>query len=185
MSRYASMPLALCLMIFVVFAGPTWAAVNLAPLHGVASANQWTSGYDPPLAIDGNWDTGWVNIGPTPTESNPIWLQVDLQKKYQVEEIKLVFSHLNFQPATNIYNLYVSTDGNNWNLVGSGTLTLSQDPALYINTITLTPSQVLQYVKYEAVGGTFYGSLYEMEIWGGPNPYSPPGVAANSLLLLD
>jgi hypothetical protein len=141
-----------------------------------ASANSTYS--NPSLAIDGNWENSWVIAG-LGSPANPLWLQVNLQKKYQVDQINLVFAHSGtYTGYTNNYNLYTSVNGVNWNLVRSGTLVDSLDPAVYVTPIPLTSNQVFQYVKYEVVGGTHWAQLCEMELWPGPNPFNPVQVTA-------
>jgi F5/8 type C domain len=155
--------------------------VNLAFLHGMASANNSYSSDPPALGIDGDWQTGWAANGPgSPTI--PYWLQVDLQKNYKVEQIVLVVNTLASYPC--IYNLYTSADGTNWKLIQSGTIVDSTDPTVYVHTIPLTGNQIMRYVKYEAVGGTSWAYLMEMELWGGPKPIIP-SVPQNFLLLED
>jgi hypothetical protein len=158
------------LTVFLAFTGSAWGAlvtdVNLAHLHGVASAND--SFYDPSLAIDADWETNWAAPGPGSPET-PFWLQVDLQKRYQVDRIVLVFAHTSTYPGyTNIYNLYISVDGVNWSLVQSGTLVDSTDPAVYVTTIPLATHQTIRYARYEVVGGSHWATMFEMEIWGDP-----------------
>ena len=157
--------------------------VNLAPLHGVASANATYDVLYPALVIDANWETQWA--GPDHgTPENPFWLQVDLQKRYMVDQIILVFSHNPSYPGyTNVYNLYTSADGINWNLVRSGTLVDSLDPAVYVTTIPLAANQIIRYARYEVVGGTHWANIFEMEIWGDPIPFPRP--IPLSILLLD
>jgi hypothetical protein len=80
---------------------------------------------------------------------------------------------------TNVYNLYTSDDGVNWNLIHSGTLVDSLDPKIYVHTIPLPATHVFQYAKYEVVGGTHWAGLFEMEIW------SPDSTSAINSLLVD
>ena len=159
------------LVLFLALTGLAWGApVNLAPLHGVASANSTYNSYYPALAIDADWETQWSTSG-FGTANNPFWLQVDLQKSYKVDKIVLVFAHnTNNSGYTNVYNLYTSADGINWNLVRSGTLVDSLDHAVYVTTIPLAANQIIRYARYEVVGGSHWGLIFEMEIWGGPNP---------------
>lgn len=153
--------------------------VNLAHLYGVASANAVYSSYVPALAIDADWITHWNAPGPG-TAGNPFWLQVDLQARYQAQQIKLVGSHNPSYPGyTNVYDLYTSDDGSNWTLIHSGTLVDSQDPALYVNTINLPSNHSFRYAKYEVVGGTHWAHLCEMEILKNADSTS----ATDSLLL--
>jgi hypothetical protein len=157
--------------------------VNLAPLHGVAIANDSYDGLVPARAIDANWESSWAASGHGSVD-NPYWLQVDLQKRYKVDKIVLVFSHNPDYPGfTNIYNLYNGNDGANWNLIQSGTLVDSTDPDVYVTTIPLFDHQVMQYAKYEVVGGTHWASIYEIELWGNPNPVN--SISATNSLLLD
>ncbi|MBM4275603.1 MAG: discoidin domain-containing protein [Deltaproteobacteria bacterium] len=157
--------------------------VNLAPIHGVAIANDSYPGLDPHLAIDANWDSNWAASG-NGSEENPYWLRVDLQKRYKVDKIVLVFSHNPDYPGmTNIYNLYNGNDGTNWNLIQSGTLVDSTDPGVYVTTIPLFDHQVMQYLKYEVVGGTHWAGIFETEIWGKPNPVN--STSATNFLLMD
>lgn len=156
--------------------------VNLAYLHGLASANQTFSSFVPSRAKDGDWGTNWLSLVKG-TPASPVWLQMNLQKKYKIDQIKLVVQQ-NEMNYTTLYNLHTSADGVNWSLIQSGTLVSSMDPEKYMSTIPLTTNNVCQYVKYEVVGGTNYPTLFEMEIWGGPNQVTPP-IAAFSLLLLD
>ena len=171
------------LLVFLALAGLAWGAssavtVNLAPLHGVARANATYNGYFPSLAIDGDWGTYW-NGGDQGSPGNPLWLQVDLQKNYMVDRIILVDPHGTGIP-THVYNLYTSADGVNWNLVNSGTF---PDDQGYVHTIPLATNKVIQYAKYEVVGGGDWASFSEMEIWGDPIPFPRP--VPLSILLLD
>ena len=155
------------------FATPMQGGVNLAPLHGVASANATYNGYFPSLAIDDNWETQWAAPAHG-TAENPFWLQVDLQKSYKVDQIVLVFGHTGDTGLTNVYNLYTSADGITWNLVHSGTLVDSTDPAVYVTTIPLSANQIIRYAKYEVVGGSHWALMFELEIWGDPIPVPRP-----------
>lgn len=188
MSRDSANPLIpLVLAALLALSGPALgagdaSAVNLAYLHGVASANATFGEAYPSLTKDGDWETSWAAPGHA-SPSSPYWLQMDLQKKYKIGQIKLVGSHNpSFPGYTNIYNLYTSADGGNWSLIQSGTLVDSLDPAVYVHTISLTANQVFQYVKYEVVGGTHWAGLFEMEIWGEPVPF-PRNIVSNFLLL--
>jgi hypothetical protein len=162
-------------------AGPT---VNLAPLHGVAIANATYNGYLSFLAIDADWETHWAAPAHATLE-NPFWLQVDLQKSYKVDQIVLVFEHSGtYLGYSNVYNLYGSNDGINWNLIQSGTLIESTDPAVYVTTIPLAANQIIRYARYEVVGGSHWAGIYEVEIWGDPIPF-PRLIAPIISLLLD
>ena len=156
------------------FALPAQAdSVNFAYLHGVASAN--SEYYPASRAIDGDRDTSWAAASHgTPT--NPYWLQVDLENQYSVDQIVLVFTHSGIYAGyTNVYNLYNSTDGTNWNLIQSGTLYDSTTD--YVYPITLNDHNLTQFVKYEVIGGTHWAQLYEMEIYGNSSPVPlPPAV---------
>jgi hypothetical protein len=163
---------------------PARPTVNLAPLHGVASANATYNGYFPSLTIDDNWETQWAAPAHG-TAENPFWLQVDLQKSYKVDQIVLVFAHSGtYSGYTNVYNLYTSPDGITWNLVRSGTLVDSLDPAVYVTTIPLAANQIIRYARYDVVGGSHWGLMFEMEIWGDPIPFPRP-IAPTLFLLLD
>ena len=145
----------------------------------MATTNHTYAGSSPARAIDGDWGTLW-NGGDFGSPGNPFWLQVDLQKSYKVDKIVLVFSHNSSTLGqTNVYNLYTSADGINWNLVNSGTLVDSLDPAVYVTTIPLTANQIIRYAKYEVVGGTHWANISEIEIWDDPTP--PPSVNLASL----
>ena len=109
---------------------------------------------------------------------------MDLQKKYKIDQIKLI-GQQNTSNASVVYNLHTSTDGVKWILIQSGTLVSSLDPEKYMNTIPLTTGNVCQYVKYEVVGGTNLPMLYEMEIWGGPNPVTRPSPLSVSCFWID
>lgn len=188
MPRYALNAVAVtCLVVFLALTGLAWGAplpvtVNLAPLHGVASANATYDVLYPSLAIDANWETQWAAPAHG-TAENPFWLQVDLQKSYKVDQIVLVFAHSNYSGYTNVYNLYTSADGINWNLVRSGTLVDSLDPAVYVTIIPLAANQIIRYAKYEVVGGSHWALMFELEIWGDPIPFPHP--VPLSMLLLD
>ena len=158
-------------------------AVNLAYLHGMASANASSS--EAVRALDGNWETNWAAPGPG-SPDDPYWLQVDLQKSYKVDQIVLVFAqNPDFSGYNNVYNLYSSANGTDWKLIQSGTLVVSgdRDPTVYVANISLTPSPAIRYVKYEVVGGNYpWASIFELEIWGNPTPVTPP--LAPTLMLL-
>jgi hypothetical protein len=183
MPRYA-LNFMTSLAILLALTGLAWGdplppTVNLAPLHGVPTANGTYNGYSPALAIDGDWGIYW-NGGGHGSPDNPFWLQVDLQKKYLVDRIILVDPHGSGDPS-HVYNLYTSADGVNWNLVNSGAFPDAQG---YIHTIPLVTNKVIQYAKYDVVGGGDWASLSEMEIWGEPMPFPRPS-ASSILLLLD
>jgi hypothetical protein len=171
------------LAVFLDLAGLAWgdplpSTVNLAPLHGVASANAVWNDFVPSRTIDGDWLTYWVAPAHG-TPANPLWVQVDLQKKYLVDRIILVDPHGELIPS-HFYNLYTSADGVNWHLVNSGTF---PDDQGYVHTVPLTSNKVMQYAKYEVVGGEDWASFSEMEIWGDPIPFPHP--VPLPILLLD
>ena len=159
-------------------------SVNLAFRQGVATTDHTYAGSSPARAIDGDWGSEW-NGGDFGSPGNPFWLQVDLQKTYKVDKIVLVFSHTStYAGQTNVYNLYTSADGINWNLVSSGTLVDSLDPAVYVTTIPLTANQIIRYAKYEVVGGTHRAIISEMETWGDPLPVPVPSSHTTAPILL-
>jgi hypothetical protein len=179
MTSYALKVMAVTsLAVFLALAGLAWGTpvtVNLAPLHGVVSANGTYGDYLPSLAIDGNWETYW-NGGGHGSLGNPLWLQVNLQKNYLVDRFIVV------DPGgSHVYNLYTSADGVNWNLVNSGTFPDAQG---LVHIIPLSTNKVIQYAKYDIVGGGDWASLGEMEIWGEPIPF-PRLIAPSLFLLLD
>jgi hypothetical protein len=190
MPRYALNAVAVaCLVVFLALTGLAWGdpspgTVNLAPLHGVASANATYDVYYPSLAIDANWETGWTGPG-WGTAGNPFWVQVDLQKSYKVDQIVLVYAHSGaYLGYSNLYNLYSSNNGINWNLIQSGTLVESTDPAVYVTTIPLAANQIIRYARYEVVGGSHWAGILEVELWGDPIPFPRP-IAPSFFLLLD
>jgi len=142
--------------------------VNIAPIYGVASADTYWSDSLPGNAIDGDRVTLW-NAGTWATVGSPHWLVIDLQGEFSVNSIVVVgVEHsLGFPWAfgyTNEYNLYKSTSGTDWTLVGSGTWAQDTDPDIYTNSYQLSGSPV-RYIKYEVVGGSHWAAVHEIEVF--------------------
>jgi hypothetical protein len=151
--------------------------VNIAPLYGTASADvsDWMAAGG---AIDGDYASMW-NAGSHASSSNPHWLEVDLQQNRQVREIAvnsmIWWAGDQYPGLTNVYNLYVSSDGSSWTLIGSGTLTDSTDPEAYSDRHILSDQMpAIRYVKYEVVGGTHWAHLVEMEVLVNSSTDLPP-----------
>ena len=163
----------------------TMPLVNIAPLYGTASADvsDWMA---PGGAIDGDYGSMW-NAGSHASSSNPHWLEVDLQQNRQVREIAvnsmIWWAGDQYPGLTNVYNLYVSSDGSSWTLIGSGTLTDSTDPEAYSDRHILSDQMpAFRYVKYEVVGGTHWAHLVEMEVLvdsGTDHPQVPTVTSVN------
>lgn len=141
--------------------------VNIAPQYGIASADATWSERPVENAIDADYVSHW-SAGSFGTLSNPHWWKVDLQQNWQVSEIIVNLQLWTGSPYlgyTNDYNLYVSSDGSSWTLIGSGTIAEHTDPDAYSDTYILSDQMPpIRYVKYEVVGGTHWADLGEMEV---------------------
>jgi hypothetical protein len=111
------------------------------------------------------------SAGSAGSPSDPHWLVVDLQRAYSVGQIIVCgLPHLPGGPYlgfTNDYNLYTSTNGTDWILIGSGSWAEDTDPAVYSDTFVLAGNPLVRYVKYKVVGGSHWADLEELEIFAG------------------
>jgi hypothetical protein len=145
--------------------------VNIAPLYGTVTADSSWSERPAYLAIDGDsspsqsqWSAGdWAS------PENPHWLIVDLQNNYPISQI--IVCGFPFVPGdyywgyTNYYNLYTSTNGIDWVLIGSDWWAEDNDPAIYSDTFVFNDKPLIRYVKYEVIGGTHWAGLQELMIY--------------------
>jgi hypothetical protein len=163
--------------------------VNLAT-QGTATANSVIE--SPHDAIDGNVTGTLWNAGMFGTPGFPVWLVVDLQHLVTASSIQLwsvqVTPDYIFFNTTNIYNLYIGNDGVTWNKIASGVIAQTDNPALFTNIIPLSGANTtFRFVKYEVVGGTAWGHLFEMQVW--TTQQAPPttvsDLTASSLRLTD
>lgn len=162
------------------------APVNLANLHGIATANDFyvPLGTTPDRAIDGDNLTNW-SASAHATLANPLWLVVDLQNTYGVSQIVL----RNFDsPVYGSeywigYNLYRSLDGSNWDFIISDTLV--DDTPGFQDVVSIPgPLSNMQYIKFEVVSGTHWAHLFELEAWGDAAPVPlPPSLPLLGLAL--
>jgi hypothetical protein len=160
----------LALVIIGILIGRVNFAISADPVNianqCLTSADATASGYALNSAIDGNLLTLW-SAGSNGTQSNPHWWKCDLQGNWQVSQITVnmqPWSGSLYRGYTNVYNLYISNDGNIWNLIGSGTIAEETDPAAYSDTYTLSTGTSIRYIKYEVVGGSHWADLGEIEI---------------------
>lgn len=147
--------------------GVSAAIQNIAPINGVATASGYCCSRPPINAIDADALTLW-NDARRGTPSNPSWLVVDLQSLFSVSKVYLQSPDIDGINLgySNVYNFYVSDDGENWTFIASGTLYDSNDPEEYSDTIFIPQAiSVFRYAMYEVVGGTHWGHLGEMEIY--------------------
>ena len=152
--------------------------IDLASAFGTASASESWIFHTPELAIDDDPISFW-NAGRIGSTSDPPWLVVDLNNIYEVQDIVLANpDHDNALLGNSwAYNLYVSTDAYVWHSIASGWLYDSDDPASYSDIISVPDAfSVLQYAKFEVVGGTHWAGLHEMEILGEASPVPEPTI---------
>ncbi len=146
---------------------------NLAEQYGVATAsNSWISTtygtHTPEFAIDGDSGTYW-NAGRHGIASSPEWLLVDLQNQYSINSITLQSPNNDdrFLGYSNEYELHVSVNAVDWTHIASGILYDSDVVDEYADSILVSgPESLLQYIRYDVVGGTHWAHLFEMEVYG-------------------
>ncbi|MFG1624921.1 endo-alpha-N-acetylgalactosaminidase family protein [Kribbella sp. NPDC049227] len=118
-------------------------------------------------ALDGNpstiWHSAWSEV-PTPA-TFPHHITLDLGTTYQVDG----FSYLPRQSGTNGmfkgYEIYVSTDGQNWGTpVASGEFPNSI-AAQRVN-FTATPGRFVKFVGTSSLNGAVFGSAAELNVYG-------------------
>lgn len=141
--------------------------------NALATANAEYSGRPASAAIDGDWDTYW-NAGSHATPTQHHSLTVDLGNTYTVNEIILGTADYPAWSSSYYvdYELYVSSDASTWDqVVDFGRLV--DEPGGYIDTIALGAVS-MRYVRFEAVGGTHWAFLNEIEVWGENTPVPEP-----------
>lgn len=149
--------------------------VNVAQLYGTASASDTYSTNVPSQAIDGNDATTWVTYGGSP-------LEINLGQSFLVSKISLLreLSNGQYYGDQIPYNLYSSLDGTNWGLIGSDTfINEVDDRDDYIYSSGLS----MQYVKYQATGGSSWVGLAEVQIFAEQNTPLPVSEPASIALL--
>ncbi|MHC4604077.1 MAG: discoidin domain-containing protein, partial [Planctomycetota bacterium] len=159
------MVLAVLVVLIVVLAGQSNAAINIA-LNTPASTNKniW-SDYWPSKAVDGDNETQWgADHHGNPVD--PTWLKIDLEEVFTVEQIVLKVRTWQTQYAGYYidYILYGSSDGQLWEEVGQGRLIDFDDP---IDTIGLN-GKSMRYLRCDVVGGTHWAHLHEIEVYAEP-----------------
>ncbi|MBN2098438.1 MAG: discoidin domain-containing protein [Dehalococcoidia bacterium] len=158
--------------------------VNIASVYGIASADATYVGSNAQNAVDRDYVSIW-NAGSHGSASRPHWWEVDLQQDRDVIEVVVNTSHAgDYAPGlTNTYNLYVSSDGSSWTLIGSGTLVANAtDPEAYADRHLLSDqAPAIRYIKYEVTGGTNWAHLAEMEVLVDSDTNQPPPPAVTSV----
>jgi F5/8 type C domain len=183
----------------VVLAAPTWALadVELTNLPGVTtSANSCyltacgvagtfsdVNIIDNQAYLPGVGGHGW-SAGDHGTAGNPNWVRVDFGAAYLISSVDLRF-HDNagaWQGYTNVYELRGSSNGSNWQLLGSGTLTdlTGNVAALTDNYMWAGAARpVARWLEYRVVGGSHWSALDEINAMGAPVAAVPePGTVA-------
>jgi len=119
---------------------------------------------------------GW-NAGDYGSAGDPNWWRLDFGALYAIASVKLEFGdNLGaYQGYTNLYQLRGSSDGTNWQLLASGTLTdLTDLTDLTGNTEALTDQYgwagnaqpVARWLEYRVVGGSHWSELSEISATG-------------------
>ncbi|EDZ92861.1 protein of unknown function DUF268 [Limnospira maxima CS-328] len=123
--------------------------------------------YDPHGACNGN-KTGGFGFH-TALENQP-WWQIDLQKNYQLSEIK-IFNRMNFKERASTLNILLSQDALNWKLCYSNH---QENPFGGIDGKPLKVNmqhQVARFVRLQLRENEYF-HLDEVEIYGDPLPSS-------------
>lgn len=131
--------------------------VNVAQLYGTASATSTYSIYAPSRAIDGNDATTWVTNGGSP-------LRINLGQIFEVSKISLLRELPDGQYSGDQipYDIYSSLDGNNWDLISSGTFINDVDDR---DDYLFSSGLSMQYFKYQATGPSAWVGLAEVQIF--------------------
>lgn len=120
---------------------------------------------------DGRWTGDMVVDGDTTTRvsfhyQDDAWLTVDLQDIYFINELQIHFVE---HPAQ--YQVYVSVDGQTWNMVHEDLNCVEKSPG--VDRIVLASTQQARYVRYQQVkmfenedGRFFSGNFSEFEVYG-------------------
>ena len=120
---------------------------------------------------DGRWTGDMAVDGDTTTRvsfhyQDDAWLTVDLQDVYFINEIQIHFVE---HPAQ--YQVYVSADGQSWNMVHEDLNCVEKSPG--VDRIVLTSAQQARYVRYQQVkmfenedGRFFSGNFSELQVYG-------------------
>lgn len=104
-----------------------------APKAFLCSANK----SDIPYAVDGKFDTGWTNAGPQ-------WLILDLGKPKEISKV-LLYWNLNDQ-RQETFDISVSNDCENWDIVWEGMSVLSNDIVSYkFDSVTARYVKIMGY----------------------------------------
>lgn len=150
--------------VFLLMAGTAMAEyVNLAPLYGTASTNSTWEGRTAANAIDGSVDTLWV-AGTWVNVTSCQWLIVDLNNTYAVDRIVLHDSPLTQGSSlSETFYLYGSTNGENWNLIRSGSL-VDVDGANSLE-IAFGPTD-MRYIAFDVTEGPNWAHINEIMIYG-------------------
>lgn len=154
----------LFLAIFLLMAGTAMAEyINLAPVYGTATTNAMWDGHNAGNAIDGDVNTLWV-AGTWQNVTTCRWLIVDLSNSFAVDRIVLHDSPLAVGTSwSQTFYLYGSTDGENWNLLRSGTMV---DGAGADSLEVTFASTELRYFAYDVTEGPNWAHLNEIMIYG-------------------
>lgn len=165
---------ALPVLLFLVGSVADAIPVNIALNKPATASSTWLSN-TPDLAVDGDPLTLWsaTTYG---TQSTPQWLLVDLLGVYPVTHITLF--HRDTAPYSSYYYvdyvLKASVNGSDWDALAAGTLyddpsDFPGDPIDNVDDLWFAPTD-MRYVQFEAIGGTHWAHLWEMEVYPVPEP---------------
>ncbi|MGL5381468.1 alpha-N-acetylglucosaminidase TIM-barrel domain-containing protein [Clostridium sp.] len=143
--------------------------VNIAP-RGSATANSTEVGRNPSMAIDDNTSSLWAAQG----RVFPSWVNVELDKTYEVEDIEIVFEKATaFQ-----FDVSVSEDGTTWTKVHE----YRGDEAIKNQVINYTG--LAKYVKLDLIdvknNSTIWPAVAEIKVFSNIE-VAPPPVDGNNI----
>jgi len=138
--------------------------VNVALSADTSSNRAALPSFPTSKAVDGDlsFESRWVapDFG---SESNPIWLKVDLGHLYPIQEVGLYIPDGTdpFYFGWYVdYRLYSSPDDISWTQIADGRLITRDDPT---DTLVLAGLSA-KYLRFDAVGGTHWAHLGEITV---------------------
>ncbi|GAB3797513.1 hypothetical protein GCM10028798_08870 [Humibacter antri] len=148
-------------------------ALASAGATATASGQEVPDNFGPALAIDGDTSTRWSS-----NKADDAWITVELAKPTVIDHVVI-----DWQAACAAqYKLQVSNDGTNFTdatgVISPTCGTSDTEKLTKVSANTAYQYVRVQGIKRTAVGGVLYGiSLFEFEVWNGPEPIVAPSTA--------
>lgn len=150
-------------------AGSSMAApVNLA-LGKTATSNSVYGSEVASHAIDGDDTTRWA-ADRHGSATEPVWITVDLGAVSAITSIDLFWMYPSNVPSwynfSNEYQLLSSADEGSWNVLASGVFHDTPDLGDRTAVHDFAAPVETRYLRFAVVGGSHWGTLHEMRVYG-------------------